>query len=67
MPVANVGDLMLRADVVEACKAGHFSVYAVDSAEQALELFLGEPLASVVAIGERRLEQLWSVSRPRPT
>ena len=41
IPASNVGDLMLRADVVEACKAGRFAVYAVDRIEQALGLFSG--------------------------
>jgi ATP-dependent Lon protease len=41
IPRANAGDLMLRADVVEACRAGQFHVWAVDSVHQALELVLG--------------------------
>ena len=37
IPRANAGDLMLREDVVEACAAGRFRVYAVDTVQQALE------------------------------
>ena len=47
VPRANAGDLMLRRDVVEACRAGQFHVFAVDTIQQAVELFTG------VAAGER--------------
>jgi len=43
IPQANAGDLMLRHDVVEACAAGKFSVYTVDTIHQALDLFTGMP------------------------
>jgi ATP-dependent Lon protease len=41
IPTANCRDLMLRRDVVEACREGKFHVYAVDRIEDALELFMG--------------------------
>lgn len=41
IPKANVGDLMLRHDVVEACRAGRFAVYAADSIHEALGLLTG--------------------------
>jgi len=41
VPRANAGDLMLRADVVEACREGKFHVYAVETIHDALELFTG--------------------------
>jgi ATP-dependent Lon protease len=41
VPQTNVGDLMLRLDVVEACEAGRFHVYAVDTIHEALALFSG--------------------------
>ena len=43
IPVANVGDLMLRHDVVEACEAGRFHVYAVDRIHEAISLFFDHP------------------------
>lgn len=43
IPTANRKDLMLRRDVVEACREGRFHVYAVDRIEDALELFTGMP------------------------
>ncbi|MHC4809826.1 MAG: S16 family serine protease, partial [Planctomycetota bacterium] len=42
IPRANVSDLTLRPDVVEACRAGRFRVYAVDRIEEALSLLTGE-------------------------
>ncbi len=38
IPQSNIGDLMLRVDVVEACREGRFHVYAADNIFQALEL-----------------------------
>ena len=42
IPRANVSDLALRPDVVEACRAGRFRVRAVDRIEEALSLLTGE-------------------------
>ena len=36
IPKTNVGDLMLRGDVVDACKHGRFHVYAVDTIQEAM-------------------------------
>jgi len=41
VPRANVKDLMLRHDVVEACEAGRFHVWAVGAIGEALEVFTG--------------------------
>ncbi len=41
IPSANAGDLMLRDDVVAACRDGRFSVYAVETIHEALGLFTG--------------------------
>lgn len=64
VPASNVGDLMLRHDVVEACRAGRFAVYGVDRVEQALELFLGRPAEAVLQEATRRAEALWRATRP---
>ena len=50
IPKANVQHLMLREDVVEAVKAGQFSVYAVEHVNQGLEILTG------VKAGERGSE-----------
>ena len=41
IPHANLSDLMLRQDVVEACDAGRFHVHAVENIGEALEIFTG--------------------------
>jgi predicted ATP-dependent protease len=41
IPAANVKNLMLHPDVVEAVKKKKFSLHAVDHVDQALELFTG--------------------------
>ena len=41
IPNANVPHLMLRRDVIEACAAGRFSVHAVATIEEGLELLTG--------------------------
>ncbi len=41
IPAVNVSDLMLRSDVVEACKQGQFHIYAVDHVLDALAILTG--------------------------
>ncbi len=41
IPSQNVGDLMLREDVVKTCSEGLFHVYPVDTIHEALGLFTG--------------------------
>jgi predicted ATP-dependent protease len=41
IPQSNVVNLMLRPEVVEACEAEKFHVYAVSSIREALEIFTG--------------------------
>ncbi|MEY3808773.1 MAG: hypothetical protein RI893_1749, partial [Pseudomonadota bacterium] len=41
IPVANIKHLMLRWDVVHAAESGQFSVYAVSTIDEALELLSG--------------------------
>lgn len=43
IPSANVADLMLRREVVDAARAGHFHVWAVSDVDEALELLTGLP------------------------
>jgi predicted ATP-dependent protease len=44
VPRKNVGDLMLRADIVAAVKRGRFSIYAIDRIEQGIEILTGAPV-----------------------
>ncbi|MDF1700113.1 MAG: AAA family ATPase [Planctomycetota bacterium] len=73
IPQTNAGDLMLRADVVEACAAGRFHIYAVDSIHEALTLFTGceagqrgedgaYPADSVLGIALRRAYDYWKMA-----
>ncbi|MEM7588686.1 MAG: AAA family ATPase [Myxococcota bacterium] len=43
IPAANAAEVMLAEEVVEACNAGWFSVYTVDSFEDALQLLTQRP------------------------
>lgn len=52
IPVQNVPHLMLRDDVVAACKAGKFHIYAVSHVDEAVELLLGKPAGKLEAKGK---------------
>jgi lon-related putative ATP-dependent protease len=54
IPRANVGDLMLAEEVVDACRAGKFHLWSVVRVEEALEILLGEPA------GVRRADGAWT-------
>jgi predicted ATP-dependent protease len=67
IPQANAQHLMLRADVVEACAAGRFAVYAVRTIDEGIRLLTGHdagergtdgryPEGSVNRLAEDRLE-----------
>ncbi len=43
IPAANVVHLMLRADVVEACTAGKFSIFPVKTIDEGIEILTGVP------------------------
>lgn len=43
IPSSNVGDLMLRHDVVQACERGEFHVYGVDHIRDAIGLLFDKP------------------------
>ena len=79
IPAANVRHLMLRADVVEACRAGDFTVYPVATIDQGIEILTGVesglagddgafPKGTINALVESRLramaDDLKSFSRP---
>jgi predicted ATP-dependent protease len=43
IPVQNVKNLMLRADLVEAVAAGQFQIYAVSTIDEGIEILTGHP------------------------
>jgi predicted ATP-dependent protease len=47
IPRANVDDLMLRPDVVDACRQGLFRVHAIDRVEQGIALLCDRPAGVV--------------------
>lgn len=51
IPAANVRNLTLRSDVVQAVREGKFHVYAVDTIDQVLELLTGLPAGEPDAEG----------------
>ncbi len=76
IPFANASDLMLRHDVVEACAAGQFQVFAVSRIEQAIELFTSTACkqssdgswsaGSVLAIAFQKAEEYWQKTLAAP-
>lgn len=75
IPQANAGDLMLRPDVVEAAAGGKFSVWAVGTVHQALELLTGVaagtrdahgdyPADTLLGIAVQRARQYWEKATP---
>ena len=55
LPRANVGDLMLDPEVVDAVARGAFRVHAVRRVEEALELATGRPAREVLELVRARL------------
>ncbi len=73
MPAVRIADLQLRRDVVEACRAGRFSVCAVHTVQDVLEMFMGKPVREIGADGRYapgttlsqaadRVEALWAAA-----
>ena len=44
IPVGNVKNLMLRSDVVDAVREGHFHIYPVETVDQGMERLTGTPM-----------------------
>ncbi len=51
IPAANKRNLMLKQDVLDAVEANLFSIYAVNTADEALELLTGEIVSMIDADG----------------
>ena len=77
IPKSNINDLMLRTDVLHACREGKFFVYAVDNIFDALEIMTGVsagrmeqsqpyPTGSLLAIAQARAEIYWRMSLANP-
>lgn len=77
IPASNAGDLMLRQDVVDACREGRFHVWAVSTVHEALEVFtdmpagtLGDdgeyPEGTLLGIAQSRAHHFWERSLTSP-
>jgi lon-related putative ATP-dependent protease len=51
MPEANIKDLMLRKDVIEAVKKGKFNIYAVNTIDEGIEILTGKKAGEIKADG----------------
>lgn len=51
IPVSNVKHLMLRHDVVEACRAGQFAIYPITTIDEGISLLTGVPAGTRAADG----------------
>lgn len=47
IPESNVQHLMLNEEVIEACKAGKFSIYAISTIDEGMELLMGKEAGEV--------------------
>jgi len=65
IPLSNAGDLMLRADVVEACREGRFHVYPVERVVDALELLTGHAPGELDEEGEYAEGTLLAIAQAR--
>jgi ATP-dependent Lon protease len=76
IPRSNVGDLMLRKDVVEACAGGQFHVYAVETIYEAIEIMTGVAAGqyrdgayeegSVLAVAVEKAREYWRKTLSSP-
>ncbi len=76
IPESNAADLMLRADVVEACRQGQFRIHAVSTIHQALEIATGVaagemvdgiyPQDTLLDIAQHRLFEYWDQTLSNP-
>ena len=77
VPKSNAGDLMLREEVVAACEAGKFHVYAVDNIYDAIELMTGRdagrpdengayPEGTLLAKAHDEIEKFWRLTLASP-
>ena len=52
IPASNRRNLMLRAEVIDAVKAGQFHIYSIENVDQAIGLLTGMPIGEATDEGE---------------
>ena len=78
IPRSNAGDLMLREDVIEACRKGEFAIHAVASVHEALEVLTGMtageadaqgdyPEESLLWLAQKRAAEFWQKTLSQPS
>lgn len=55
LPVTNLENLMLPEEIVAASEAGTYVIHAIKTIDEALELFLGRPIAEIRELAEAAL------------
>jgi predicted ATP-dependent protease len=55
VPKSNLQNLTLKDEVMQSIRDGQFHVYAVETVDEALELYSGKPASEVHALVEKRL------------
>jgi predicted ATP-dependent protease len=72
IPRANVRHLVLRPDVIEAVRAGSFSVWAIDKIDEGIELLTGQPAGDLAQDGtfhhavDERLREILGALQEQP-
>lgn len=56
IPVANVKDLVLKKEVIEAVKNDQFAIYAIDHVNQGIELLMQTPAGEIHSKVQERLD-----------
>ena len=52
IPRTNVGNLMLRADILQAVDEGKFTIYAIDTVDDGIEILTGKKAGKINAKGQ---------------
>jgi predicted ATP-dependent protease len=75
IPRANAGELMLREDVVDAIEKKTFTIYAIDSIAEAMEIYMGknpgelhdETYAkdTILGLAQEKAHRFWEVASPK--
>jgi predicted ATP-dependent protease len=63
LPVQNVGDLMLREDIIEAVQKGQFTLWPIANLDEAVEMMMNMPVDAVYTKVQHNLTVLHEASK----
>jgi lon-related putative ATP-dependent protease len=63
IPASNVQHLMLREEVVDACRAGQFSIWPVRTIDEGLEILTGQKVAEINEAVKKKLYEFAETRR----